>query len=404
MKIGFLYIHAPGESMGSINRVRFLCNGLTRLNHKCYIFTPYDYLEDWGPLIEFVKISESISSKVFLTKLYQTARWILNSRYISNLTLLQPKFLELTSKKIASDLIKKIQEKGYHLDVLIGEQELSCLALIQVKNKINSSIVMNLHNYWPEELVEHKIIKRNGKIYNNLVHIERKLIQSGDLVITNGKFLRDFLINKFTNIDKTKIKSIPNGRLPFLNEPKKKSFPPKIINAGMVVQRSNPKFFLDCIPYILRRYPESQIYITRRGDQLEPIMKLAKKKNLNINFYWKESYSEFLKFLSECHVGVITSSYELTRKLGIASKILDYLSVGIPVVGNDIGGWTSLIQKEKVGLLSSKNPKDLANKILYLIDNPEINYQFGQNAINLMKDKFNIDNIAKEFVSYLNYL
>ena len=231
--------------------------------------------------------------------------------------------------------------------------------------------------------------------------MEKKLINKGDLIITNGESLRDFLIKtlKIKNINK--IVSISNGATPILTEPKKKSLPPKIINAGMVVHRSNIKLFLNSIPFILKEYPNSQIYITRKGEELNDIMKLNKKMNLKINFYWKDSRKEFLHFLSECNVGVVTSSNSISRKIGFPSKILDYLSVGVPVVGNDIGGWTSIIEEKKVGLLSSNNPKDLAKKIIELIKNSEYNYKCGQNAINLMKNEYNIQNSVIKLLEYI---
>ena len=40
-----------------------------------------------------------------------------------------------------------------------------------------------------------------------------------------------------------------------------------------------------------------------------------------VNFYWKETYREFLDLLSKCHLGIVSSSYDLTRKLGYVTKI-----------------------------------------------------------------------------------
>ena len=69
-----------------------------------------------------------------------------------------------------------------------------------------------------------------------------------------------------------------------LDRPKKKEYPPKIINSGLVVHRSNFKLFLESLPYVLEKYPETQIFVTKKGEKLKYIMKLARKLNLNINF------------------------------------------------------------------------------------------------------------------------
>jgi len=401
LNIGFLYLHSPGESMGSINRVKCLCSGLIKLNHKCYIFSPYNYYENWGPLVKFINITGILSKGQISKKIYQIIRKIINTQHISRFTLLQPNMLNFMIKKLANNFFQTIKESSYTLDFIIGEQEIASLILIYLKNSINIPIIANYHNYWPEELVEQAIIKKNSKIYNFLVNLEKKIIDHSNLVITNGEYISKFLIKQFGEKFKSKILSIPNGSYPILNKPKKKNFPPKIINSGMVVHRSNLNLFLESIPYIIEQFPESQFYITRKGDELKQVMRKAKKMKLNVNFYWKNSYQEFIDLLSNCNVGIVTSSYELTRQLGFASKILDYLAVGLPVVGNNIGGWTEIIPHYKIGILSKNEPKDLAKNILNLLNNQDICYEFGQNGINLLKNDYNSEKIAQKLVNIL---
>ncbi len=401
LNIGFLYLHSPEESMGSINRVKCLCSGLIKLNHKCYIFSPYNYYENWGPLVKFINITGILSKGQISKKIYQIIRKIINTQHISRFTLLQPNMLNFMIKKLANNFFQTIKESSYTLDFIIGEQEIASLILIYLKNSINIPIIANYHNYWPEELVEQSIIKKNSKIYNFLVNLEKKIIDHSNLVITNGEYISKFLIKQFGEKFKSKILSIPNGSYPILNKPKKKKFPPKIINSGMVVHRSNLNLFLESIPYIIEQFPESQFYITRKGDELKQVMRKAKKMKLNVNFYWKNSYQEFIDLLSNCNVGIVTSSYELTRQLGFASKILDYLAVGLPVVGNNIGGWTEIIPHYKIGILSKNEPKDLAKNILNLLNNQDICYEFGQNGINLLKNDYNSEKIAQKLVNII---
>jgi len=404
LNIGFLYLHSPGESMGSINRVKCLCSGLIKLNHKCYVFSPYNFYENWGPLVKFINIAGILSKGQISKKIYQITRKIINTQHISRFTVLQPNMLNFMIKKLANDFLQTIKENSYTLDCIIGEQEIASLILIRLKNKINIPIIANYHNYWPEELVEQSIIKRNNKIYQFLANLEKKILVHCNLVITNGEYIRKFLIKQFGDKYKLKILSIPIGSYPILNKPKKKSYPPKIINSGMVVHRSNLNLFLESIPYIIEQFPETQFYITRKGEELKQIMRKAKKMKLNINFYWKNSYQEFIDLLSNCNVGMLTSSYELTRKLGVATKILDYLAVGVPIVGNNVGGWTEIVSHYKVGILSKNNPKDLAKCIIYLLENHDICYQLGQNGINLLKNEYNSTKIAKKLITNIKLI
>jgi glycosyltransferase involved in cell wall biosynthesis len=394
-------MHPPGESMGSIFRVRSLCKGLTKLSQKCYVFTPFHYYEDWGSLVKFITVPVVSSGGKVSKQLYRVIRKILDIRNLSNITILNPKILNLTISQITNSLIDTIQEKNIDLDVFIGETEIGGLILTRLKNRFNFPVIVDYQNFWPEELVDHKIIRRYGRRYNYLIDLEKEVLANSDMIFTVSETLRTFLLNKFKNIDKSKIKTEIIGGYPLLDKPKKKEFPPKIINAGMVVHRSNFNFFFDSLPYVLKKFPETQIYVTKKGERLKETMNLAKKKNLNINFYWKKTHQEFIDFLSQCHVGVVTSTYELTRKFGFVTKIYDYFSVGVPVVGNDIGGWTRVISKEKLGILSSKDPKDLAEKIMIFIENPELGYEYGQRGIEFLKKKHNVVISAQNIIKHI---
>jgi glycosyltransferase involved in cell wall biosynthesis len=394
-------MHPPGESMGSIFRVRSLCQGLTKLSHRCFVFTPFHYYEDWGPLVKFVTIPIISSGGTLSRQIYRILRKILDIRILSNVTVLNPNVLDFTISSISNSLIETIKENSIDLDVFIGETEIGGLILTKIKDKINVPVIVDYQNYWPEELVDHRIIKRYGRRYNYLLGLEKQVLANSDMIFTVSEILRNFLIKNFKNFDQNKIKTEIIGGLPILDEPKKKSSPPKIINAGMVVHRSNFKFFFSSIPYVLKEYPDTIVYVTRKGEKLKETMKLAKKMNLNINFYWKKTYKEFIEMLSQCHVGIVTSTYELTRKFGFVTKIYDYFSVGIPVVGNDIGGWTKVIEKEKLGLLSSRDPKDLAEKILYFIRNPDKGYEYGKRGIEFLKTKHNVINSAKNIIDHI---
>ena len=396
-------MHPPGESMGSIYRIRNLCQGLTELSHECYIFTPFKYSEDWGPLVKFISIPV-VSSKEGpgITKLiYKVIRKILDIRILSNLIVLNSLFFNFTIYRTSNALFNTIKANSLNLDVIIGETEIGGLMVNQIKEKLNFPVIVDYQNFWPEELVEHKIIKRNKRRYKRFLEMEKKIIEKADLIITPSFALKNFLVKYFTRNDDSKIKTVINGGLPVLEKPKTKYFPPKIINAGMIVHRSNIELFIQSLPYIIKKYPDIEIYLTKKGEKLNEIVKLAKKLKIKINFYWKENYKEFLDFLSTFHVGIVTSTNELTRQLGFVTKIYDYFSVGIPVVGNNIGGWTSIITEEKVGLLTENDPKDLAEKIIYFIENPEISYKYGERGIEILKNKYNIKNSAQTLIEYI---
>ena len=81
------------------------------------------------------------------------------------------------------------------------------------------------------------------------------------------------------------------------------------------------------------------------------------------------------------------------------SKLFDYLSVGLPVVANDVGGWTDIVKENRVGRITSDDPKEFAQAIIDLLDNPQEIAEYGRRAMRLIRTKYNWDisaNILKD--------
>ncbi|TFF90910.1 MAG: glycosyltransferase, partial [Promethearchaeota archaeon] len=91
-------------------------------------------------------------------------------------------------------------------------------------------------------------------------------------------------------------------------------------------------------------------------------------------------------------------------KLGFVAKIFDYFSVGIPVVGNDVGGWSSIIKEEKVGLLSNNDPKMLADRIIQFVDNPDMSYEYGKRGIKLLKGKYSVKASTEKLINTIQQI
>jgi glycosyltransferase involved in cell wall biosynthesis len=62
-------------------------------------------------------------------------------------------------------------------------------------------------------------------------------------------------------------------------------------------------------------------------------------------------------------------------------KLYDYLSVGLPIVANEIGAWTKIIKENRVGIVTDNNPKAFAHGILEFLQNPELIHECGQRGI-----------------------
>ena len=81
--------------------------------------------------------------------------------------------------------------------------------------------------------------------------------------------------------------------------------------------------------------------------------------------------------------------------MGTPVKLFEYLSVGLPVVANETGGWTKTIEEERLGILTKDDPKSFSEGIIQLLDNQALSQEFSRNGSRLIQTKMNWDLSAK---------
>ena len=122
----------------------------------------------------------------------------------------------------------------------------------------------------------------------------------------------------------------------------------------------------------------------------QKVLFLAKKLNnpkLKINFLGFQN--DVKKYISKSHLVVVPSRYESFSMVSIEA-----LSCQTPVIAPKIGGLKDIIDSDKMGLLfEPENIKDLAQKIIYAIENYD---GFDKNQIKKRSEDFSIQVQAKK--------
>lgn len=84
---------------------------------------------------------------------------------------------------------------------------------------------------------------------------------------------------------------------------------------------------------------------------------------------------------------------------GMSNSIMEYLACGLPVICTNTGGNNELIQNNETGfLVEHENPDMIYEKILFLIQNPELRKKMGEKGKAFIMQNFSIENIANQYV------
>jgi len=390
LSIGFVVTHSFSGSPGSILRVKELSTSLSHFGAQINVYSPYPQDESWDNNVFFHRIPNFLSAIGIQNMAYSLFRRVLNNSFFTRHVLFKKSTLDGMINSFANNLSASIQDD---IDIIQGEQEIAAAACVRLRKKLGIPVVASIHNIWSEELIVMGLIDKDSKEYLILNELEQEIIFGSDLVVVVSEEMAKYLENKHS-LNSNQILVVPPGGRVRVNNLNERKPPFKVVYSGLVVQRAHLDLFIKSIPFVLEKYPHTEFYITRRGEELRRIRSLAKRLGVKPNFYWFPDSNSFYNFLASCHVGIVTSSDDLPRRMGPAVKLFDYLSVGLPVVANDIGGWTRIIKDEEIGILSDDDPQNFAKAILKILEDTELSQKLGRRGLELVKIKRNWDTSA----------
>src|SRR5690606_7954788 len=84
------------------------------------------------------------------------------------------------------------------------------------------------------------------------------------------------------------------------------------------------------------------------------------------------------------------------------NKFFESLAAGVPVIQNTQGWMKDFLDEKKIGYtLNPNNPKELAEKLIWMKDHPEEVRQMGEEGLKVAKSEFNKDFLAQKMLNIL---
>ncbi len=395
-RIGFLFLHPFSESLGSTTRVLEIARSLDNKGFGVIIYDPFENNREIDSIS--VRKLELYGPFSFLSKkVYQLLRKVYYSKKARRITA-NKIFQENTFyREIAKRLTKKIKEDN--IQTLIVEQDAALVPGILAAEKTGIPVIVDLHNIAAEELVAARILGYESEEYKKMQNDLENLLQKVDGVIVVSEALKNYVQETY-GVKHDIIIVPPSGR-PRIEEIPERPNPYKIIYAGLIAYRARVEIFVKSIPYLKERTQHVEIYMTEKGEELRKIKEMNNDQKLGIQFFWFDTRNELFEFMKLCYIGILTSSRNKARELGPPVKLFDYMSVGLPVVANYIGGWSKIIKREKIGVTTDDDPRNFADGIYQLIYDEDLYYKYANNALNAVREKYNWDKATEPLVSLI---
>ena len=229
---------------------------------------------------------------------------------------------------------------------------------------------------------------------------ERRAYDLAHTVVANAEAVRDHLIT--TGVAAHRIKVIHNGldpeRLRVSDERTREMMLADIglpveagrrfvtIVANLRSEVKNHRMFLRSASLIAEKIPGAAFVIAGEGDLTAPLEELAGELKIADDVHFVGRCGRIPELLAVSEVCVLCSRTE-----GFSNALLEYMAAAKPVVATDVGGAREVVVEGKTGfLVASDDEAALADRVIELLDRPEMAREFGVRGKETIVERFSL--------------
>lgn len=270
------------------------------------------------------------------------------------------------------------------------------------KFRYKSQLILDIRDLWPESLKGVGVFD-NKVILNVFGFIEKLLYIKSDQIIVNSYKFKKYIQLK-AKVEPSKIGFMPNSaRLtelsdPFINDRKvKKDF--KVIYTGNIGLAQDVEI-LKALASNLSTY-NIKLSIIGYGIKRSELKEyITNKKLTNVQFYSPVTRKECFELNMQHQVGFVSLNDKEVFDTVLPGKLVDYMTCGLPIVASVSGYSKDIIEKEKVGLVSTtRDIHEIIGHILFLYHNSEVREEFSKNSKEFVRKTFLWEQNIQELIN-----
>ncbi|HYA77255.1 MAG TPA: glycosyltransferase family 4 protein [Verrucomicrobiae bacterium] len=365
-------------SGGTGSYVYYLSNELMKNGYKIYVVTGSDQTLD-------VKVNEQL--KVFFLK--------------------TPKAPVIKSFMLAASSYRKLSSVRETVNVDIAHANLPLTPNFAVPPNFGKTLVCTVHSTWKGEAQAirgepYSRLNANEKFmvsFNWFLRIfEEKMLERANKIIAVSYFTKRELL-EYYKVPEEKIRVIHNGvdTSKFKPAENKRKIKEElgfkvddlaILSVGRLYARKGLFTLIESMPDVIKRFKNAKFIISGKGqsDEMRKLINYADRIGVKNSIIFTGYYPDkkLPKLYQAADVFAFSTFYEHHP-----FAVLEALSTGLPVVTTNVGGIPETIENGKNGFLVEPfNPKQFADRILYLLEHPAEASEMGLFARKTILERF----------------
>lgn len=166
----------------------------------------------------------------------------------------------------------------------------------------------------------------------------------------------------------------------------------KIIFVGNLKPVKGLNYLIEAISVVKNKFSDVELIIAGDGPEKKNLQELSKNLNLqnSIKFLGRIENEKVAEYMSVADLFVLPSLSE-----GFPMVLLEAMAVGLPIVATEIRGVPEIVKNGESGFLAEpKNSHNLAQKIIFMLENKELMQKISEHNKKTAKE-YSWQNVAQ---------
>ena len=248
-----------------------------------------------------------------------------------------------------------------------------------------------------------KIFRTPYRLYDLLTL--RRVLRKADAIIAASKQESNEI--KELKIEETKIITIPAGNnieFPKKHSKDKSNTTTKLLFVGRISRNRRVEILLKAFQILLRQHKNVELWIvggeertsfTQHHGYLDELKRLSQNLHLSdkVHFAGHLPQNKLKDYYLNSDIFIYITDYE-----NFGQTMLEAAAAGLPLICSPQGVAPEIIKDGKTGFLIKNEPKDIAEKIEYLVENRTERVAFGDKIRKLVETRYSWKSIIKSYM------
>lgn len=371
----YTYEYPPICGTGPGNTIRLLSSKLIgkgfKLNVVTFKFGKYSHLK---------KEEHENNADVYRLQLPMNERLLFSVR--------AGIFSWTNKKKIKSDLIHAMDSR---ISTFIHKNKTPIIT--NVNDYVPSSVHLNPFKKYPW----HSSDKIKRYFYENTTKFFEFLsFRKSDLIIMNSEYTNKNVASYY-HIPKEKTRTIYKGvdLSEFKHEKMEKNV--DLLFVGGNIEMKGIRELINAVATIREEFKNIRVVAVGRcsSNHMSHLKRLTDKLGVseNIQFAHNMPHNELANHYSRSKIFVMP-----TYREALGQTILEAMAARLPVISTQVGGVPEIVNEKNGFLVPAYDSKELAEKIRYLLSNPEKAKKMGEEGYKTVAEHFTIQKMVDRYI------